>query len=224
MAKCGAKNRSGGRCKQPGNGAGGRCKWHGGATPVGVAAPAWKHGRHSKYLPTRLAERYQDGLRDPNLNSLRSEMALTDARIVDLLHALGESGNTRRWKDARTKLDAFKAGAQKGRSASAAVRVALQELDDLIDAGLSESTTWDDLREWLDLRRKLSESETKREKDLMQLIPVTQVHAIMAVFLTEVKTNVPDATVLAHLSAFWAQLVGATGSGDIGTHAGAGAP
>lgn len=216
MAKvCGAKNRSGGRCKNAGTGAGGRCKFHGGASLVGVASPTWKHGRHSKHMPARLAERYQEGLRDPDLLSLRSETALADARIGELLEAIGQTGNVRMWREARGKLDAFKlsAGRQKG---AGSARVALQELDDLIARGLSAAATWDELREWLDTRRKLSETETKREKDLMQLVPINQMHAVMVAFFSEVKQVVTEREVLAHLSSFWVRLVGGTGRVDAG--------
>lgn len=203
---CGAKTRSGGRCKRPGTGAGSRCKFHGGATPVGPAAAAWKHGRHSKYLPSGIVERYQEGLKDPDLISLRSEVALTDMRIGQLLEALGESGNTRLWREARVKLDALKGLGSKGKTSDA--RVALQALDDLITSGLTASATWEELRELIDLRRKLAADETKREKDLLQMIPVSQVYALFRVFLEGIQQRVQDRQVLADITTLGLRLVG----------------
>jgi hypothetical protein len=85
---CGAKKRDGTPCPTPPM-ANGRCRMHGGATPVGPALPQFRHGRYSKYLPERLAERYQASLEDSELLGLRDELGLVDARIADLLERVG---------------------------------------------------------------------------------------------------------------------------------------
>lgn len=208
MAACGAKTRSGGRCKLGGTGAGGRCKFHGGATPVGPASPAWKHGRHSKHLPKDLLDRYLTAAADPELTSVRDEVALLDVRVSQLLEALGETGNLRLWKDARAKLDAFKAVGAKRKVGVGEARTALQHLDDLIDAGLSAAATWDELRETLDLRRKMAETETKRMKDLHQTISIDRALALMALLVTEVRKHVTDRNALAAISAQFVRLTG----------------
>src|SRR5687768_3976371 len=71
-----------------------RCKRHNGRPLVGAANPAFKTGRHSKYLPPRLQDRYQEALRDATLLSVRDEIALLDARLEDLLRRAdtGEAG------------------------------------------------------------------------------------------------------------------------------------
>lgn len=212
---CNAKKKSGGRCKNPGTGTGGRCKFHGGATPVGPAAPSWKHGRHSKYLPSGLAAKYHDALNDPELTSLRSELALVDGRVSELLEALGETGNVRLWKEARAKLDAIQATGKKRVNAAQAQSL-MTELDALLTRGLSHAATWDELYAALDLRRRTSESETRRLKDLQQLVPVNQMFSFLSVFMTEVKVVVKDPAVLTRLSAFLSQLVGQPGGGHVG--------
>jgi hypothetical protein len=207
MKACGAKTRSGGRCKKSGDGAGGRCKFHGGATPVGPASPNFRTGRHSKYLPSALLERYQTAIGDPGLISLRDEVALLDGRITQLLETVGDTGNLRLWKEARTRLDAFKgAGAKKG--SVGAARQALQQLDDLIDAGLSDAATWEELRETLEARRKMAESETKRLKDLHQTVTVEQAMMLMAVLVDEVRKHVTDRNALAAIAAQVVRLTG----------------
>lgn len=65
--------------------ANGRCRLHGGLTPAGAAHPAFIHGRYSKYLPTRLSERYRTAATDPDLLALGSEVALLDARLAELV-------------------------------------------------------------------------------------------------------------------------------------------
>ena len=59
------------------------CRFHGARAGRPVI-----HGRYSKLLPARLAERYHESLADPEYLALRDEIALLDARIGELLAEL----------------------------------------------------------------------------------------------------------------------------------------
>jgi hypothetical protein len=190
----------------------GRCKLHGGASLVGPAHPNWRHGRHSKFLPTQLAERYLQAVNDPTLISLRDEMALISVRVSQLLETVGKTGNTRLWRDARQRLDAFKAAGGKGKTAVGQARIALQQLDDVLAAGLSAAATWDELRETIELQRRLTDSETRRERDLRQLISVSQAISLIGVLIEEINRRVADREVRAALARVCMGLLG-RGSG-----------
>ncbi|MEO8483344.1 MAG: HGGxSTG domain-containing protein [Acidobacteriota bacterium] len=205
MASCGAKTRSGGKCKRAGL-TNGRCKLHGGASLVGPAHPNFRTGRHSKYLQLQFSERYQQGLNDPRLLGLRDDVALIDVRISELLEAVGETGNTRLWKDARAKFDAFKGAADKGKDGIGAARVMLDALDKVLTDGLSRASTWDELADRLDLRRRLVDSETKRQKDLFEMITTDQAMRIVGQFIDEVKQRVKDPELLTALSNHFSRL------------------
>jgi hypothetical protein len=79
----------------------GRCRLHGGAAPRGVGHYAFSTGRHSRYLPTRLASRYQQALSDPDLLSLRDEVALLDTRISTVVEALEAGESAEGWAEIR---------------------------------------------------------------------------------------------------------------------------
>src|SRR5262249_52499599 len=102
MMRCRAKSkRSQERCKRwatPGREV---CRMHGGRTLIGLAAPRLKTGRYSKFLPIRLAADYERAAHDPELLSLRHELAVVEARIIDLLGRVdtGEAGGL--WHRAR---------------------------------------------------------------------------------------------------------------------------
>jgi hypothetical protein len=85
-------------CTRPGTGHGGRCYLHGGKSLVGPAAPGFVHGRRSQYglvlVGSKLSQFYEAAQSDPNLVTLRNEIALAEARIVALLDAL-QSGRRR---------------------------------------------------------------------------------------------------------------------------------
>ncbi len=83
--RCHAHNRKGEQCRKPAVPGRTVCHYHGGKTPVGAAAPAFKHGRYSKYLPKRWLERYEAALANPDLLALKDEIALIDLRIADLV-------------------------------------------------------------------------------------------------------------------------------------------
>ena len=207
MAACGAQTRSGRRCKRGGM-PNGRCKLHGGASLLGPTHPNWKGGRYSKYLPDNLAARYATSLQDPQLIALRDEIALLEVRIGQLYEGLGETGSRRFFREAKVKLEAFKAAGSKGKAAVGAARVALGELEQVINLGLTAEATWEELRETFDLKRRLSEAESKRMKDAQQLIAVDQALAIIDQFINEVLTRVNDRAVRAALSTHFGRLLG----------------
>jgi hypothetical protein len=88
--RCGAKNKPGAKnrfCISTKLGPSGRCRMHNGFAVSGPAHPNFKHGRHSillKSIPA-LGEHYERALSDPDLLSLTDEIAMTDARIGQLL-------------------------------------------------------------------------------------------------------------------------------------------
>lgn len=91
---CGAKNKRGGICRtSKGLGPNGRCRMHNGFAAIGPASPNFKHGRHSKLLKDikGLSAHYERALADPDLLRLDAEVALTDARISQLLAKVGQA-------------------------------------------------------------------------------------------------------------------------------------
>src|SRR5579872_1667541 len=82
---CSARKRDGSACQQPAM-PDGRCRMHGGKRLTGIAHPGLTAGgRFSKYRPARLADHYETARRDPELLSLRENIALLDSRLADVL-------------------------------------------------------------------------------------------------------------------------------------------
>jgi hypothetical protein len=118
--------------------------------------------RHASFLPAALADRYASAAADPDLTSLRDELALLDMRIGQLLEANSETASTQLWQEARRRFEALKRAGAAGPRGMAAARLALQQLEAVLQQGLSASAIWDQLPALLDLRRKLTSAETKR--------------------------------------------------------------
>jgi hypothetical protein len=115
--KCGALTRRGTACSQPAM-RNGRCRMHGGKTPRGVESPHFSHGRYSKAIPDRLSARYEEAVADAERHDLRDEIALSEAKIDDLLAGIESRDESLAWKDVERWI------ARKTRTVEADVRIA----------------------------------------------------------------------------------------------------
>jgi hypothetical protein len=176
----------------------GRCKRHGGMTPSGVASPHFKSGRHSRQLPTRLLERYEEALSDPEMHSLEAEIALVDARIADLLAQCDDGGGGDIFFEIDDAFASFKTASQDGDRRI--MRESLARLDSAVARGKSEQDIWVEIRALQEQRRKLVLSEAKRLQTTNQMVTVTRVNLLISALLDAVRQEVTDRSTLARVS------------------------
>jgi predicted RNA-binding Zn-ribbon protein involved in translation (DUF1610 family) len=174
-----------------------RCRVHGGASPRGVAHPRFQTGRYSKYLPDRLAERYEEALKDPELLALRDDIALTDARLADLLEGLSEGAGSGLWQRVKGTYDDM-LQAQLAGDARRTI-AAFEELGKLITRGVGEGAVWAEVLDVLERRRRLKESERRRLVDAEQIITVERMMALMALVVDVIRQHVADIDVRAEI-------------------------
>jgi len=174
-------------------------------TPGGIASPTFKTGRYSKYIPERLAERYQESAQDPEILALKSEISLTDARLADLLSRVdtGESGTL--WKMAQASFMNFRAANASGDQDK--MTVALSELNRLLNLGVDDYKAWDEVGNMLEQRRKLVESERKRLMDMEQMITVEKTMVLLSAIVSIIRENVTDRKTLSAISTDIGRLV-----------------
>jgi hypothetical protein len=170
--------------------ANGRCQVHGGMTPHGVASPHFKHGRYSKYLPTRLADRYEEAERDPNLLRLDGEIALIDVRLRTVLDGLGRGESPDLWELLQEAWTNYEDGQAN----------AIDRIGGIIAQGIAEQHTWKELRSLIRDRVRLVESERKRLVELNQMITAEQAMLFMAAVVDTVRRYVSDRDALARIS------------------------
>lgn len=176
-----------------------KCAMHGGKTPVGIASPHFKTGRHSKHLPERMRERYEEALVDDDLTELTAEIALLDTRIADLLARVdtGESGAAwavagkayRELRNAMGKIDI------------PAAQDAMQQLEAALGDGSADYTAWNEIQELVQQRRLLVETQRKVLADAGQMITVEQGMLLVGSLLSIIKARVSDPAVLANIQA-----------------------
>ena len=191
MAQCTATSkRSGVRCERQAMRGQAVCYMHGGKSLRGPQAPSFSTGRHSRYMPERLLERYRAAAQDTDLLSLREDLALLDARLADVLGRVdtGEAGVL--WRQARAAFGALRrAIAQRDTDATMAE---LTRLSAALDAGAQDYAAWAEVRAMVQERARLVEGERKRLHELQQSITVEKALTLVAALQAAVTQHVHD--------------------------------
>lgn len=187
--RCGAKTRSGEPCKSwamPN----GRCRMHGGKNKKGIAAGRFKDGRYSKYMPERLLERYGNALSDPAMLEQRNEIALMEARIIELVESIDSGGSTYFVRELYKAWRAFRKFAQTGKQEEA--QEMIYSLDEMITAANAQTGIWFDIQNALEMRRKLVESERKRIIEAQEYVMIQDAMALAQALVSSINKHVKD--------------------------------
>lgn len=166
------------------------CRMHGGKSLSGIASPTFKTGEHSKYLPARLHEKFNESYNDPRWRSLREEIAVTRTRIKELMQRLGKDDGGELWAllvKARTEYTRAVLGKDTERMGAA-----IADMTALIDRGASDEATWRELADAHDNLRRLLETEMKSMVAAHQMITVERAMNMAASLAAVVKQNVTD--------------------------------
>ena len=154
------------------------CYHHGGITTTqGAANTAWKHGRYSKVLPVRLATTYQEALENPDLLSVRHDVAACESRLAELFTRLdsGESGAV--WQALRVQVAAFELAMGVGNIP--AMRTVLTQMRQGVAQGAGDYAAWGDIREMWAIRCKLTDTEHKTLVAQQYVMTIQEVGALL---------------------------------------------
>lgn len=169
-----------------------KCRMHGGGSghAIGPRNANFKTGRHSKYLPPRLADLYEEALDNPDLIAMGDHIALLEARIQDILSALGEGEPMPRWDDVRETWEVIETALLQGDEEA---RIgAMERMHEILDNGMKWDRTWSDTLGTMEQLRKMVDTEVKRKKDLNQMIPIERVTILVGAVGDAVKRNVTN--------------------------------
>jgi hypothetical protein len=205
--RCTAKSkRSQERCRNHASVGRNVCHIHGGKTPIGPGSPHYRTGRHSRFLPSRIAADYEAALHDPELVSLRKEIATVDARIIDLLKRVetGESGAT--WRAAQAAMNAFDAAKARGQLAE--MQLHLDRLKELLTGGAGDYAAWDKVMALVEQRRRLVDSEARRLRDAYETLTADRAMMLLAVVVEILQRHITDRSVLGAIAADVQRLTG----------------
>ena len=163
---------------------------HGGATPVGIASHAYKTGRYSKYLPQRLVGRYQEISADPEYLNLRESIFLVDTRIASILQDMQSEISSDLWAKITNAFDDFKDATRTKNMVKASV--AMGKMDVIIGKGYSDIPAWQEIAVWIDIRRKLCETQFKHIVAIEGMVPVSEMMTFLSKLSHTIRENVSD--------------------------------
>lgn len=187
---------------------------HGGASLAGPSSPAWIDGRHSKYLPKRLTEQYAESLSDPEILGLKNEIALTDTLLFAELRSErgGASPET-----CQAMMRAF-CRMQDGDEEESAEAAA--ELKDMLTECLGQSIDLGAVADLVEQRRKLVDSEMKRQEKLGAMLPAQRAMILLGAVVAVIQRHVTDPHVLSAIATDIRALVSGGAGGSPGAIAG----
>lgn len=201
--KCNAKAKSTGKpCTRDAMLGSTKCYVHGGNTPRGIASPHYKGLDRSTHLPRGLATIFEQMASNPDLLSVRADVALVDALIANKLPKLEEGESAQHWEMA-IKLISKARVAYKSEQYGT-LEECLHELEALADDRRLFYATEQEVQSQLELRRKLVDTENKILYNKEKALTAEQAMLLVGALLESVRRNVKDANALnAIQSDFW---------------------
>ncbi len=185
------------RCKRHATPGSTKCRNHGGKSHRGVSSKTYKTGKYSRVLTARMLATYEQAANDPDLLSLRHDIALLESRLIELLSRMNHADSNALWARARELRDRLEL-AQQQSDLEAIAKISTQ-LAEFVDQGVADYSGWNEALTLLESRRRLVDSERKRLVDMQQMISTEQAMQLVTGLLAAVKRHVTDVRVLANV-------------------------
>jgi hypothetical protein len=141
----------------------------------------------SKYMPRNLAEAAQEVLDDPDLMSLRDNIAITDARMADVWRSIGEGGLIGMLADITAAVQRFERARneqEQGQALNALLRAARGA------RGAQEALR--DISTLTEERRRLVETETRRLVAGRDTLTIEAAYGLISMLVDVVLRHVTD--------------------------------
>jgi hypothetical protein len=169
----------------------GRCYQHGGASLVGAASATAKTLEHSQFLPARMKKRYEESLEDPQLLTLKREVAVIRTRLTELLQRVDERGLGR---DTAVQLDKAYKDLRVGMAAQdkAMTERAFLELGGLIQEAQQDYAIWNTINQQIGLLERTTAAERKRLVEAEYVVKVEEVMNFVGAVVGIIQDTVKD--------------------------------
>jgi hypothetical protein len=179
---------------------------HGGATPRGPALPQFRHGRYSKLLPAGLAERYQEMLGDQDLTSLRNDLALVSARLIEALEQIRDGISAAQVQAIRDAFERYVSLEPRIDPAHEAAWTTLRAAVETNRGVEDDTAAWREVERLTDHKVRLVAAELRHLQAAQQTITAQQAMALAAALADAVRRHVTDPHVLGAITRDFEQL------------------
>lgn len=144
----------------------------------------------TRFLGRRRLTELERALTDPELVSLRQELAVVDMRIAELRERTASGEGRRAWGRLRRRLEVLQIHI--GEAKWDRVQETATEMKRIIEDGATDYERWQEIESLLELRRKLADTERKYEELHQLAIPAAQLGRLFDDLLRAVETIIPD--------------------------------
>lgn len=175
-----------------------RCRLHGGKSLIGAKSPRAQTLKYSIAVPSRMLQKYEEAQRDPDLISMRDEIAILQVRLNELLQRVDTSESGVLWLKAQEYYDELKAAMQRKDFVDAVKWVSI--LGKALNKGTADHLVWSEIATITEQMRKIKDSERKRLTDMKQMWSAEQAMAFVGYITASIKKHVKDPSVLAAIS------------------------
>lgn len=190
---CGAVCRDGHLCKKAPMKGRTRCRNHGGKALRGEEHPNFKTGKFMQIVPLHMKAKYEMAARDGELLSLDRDIRYATAMLLDAIERSGTGEAEGLWMTLR-KVEAAMRGARDDPEQMISL---LTQLGTIIRQGASWVESNRDIRQMMEQRRKLVESERKRAVELNMNVTLQQFSAVMMKLYEVMSEHVENKRVVA---------------------------
>lgn len=151
-----------------------------------------------KQIGRRRLSDFQRALLDPQLVSMRQELAKIDGRIADLERRAQEGESLVGWSTVQglvQDLGLLEIGDLDEDTRTARRRELLEKLERATTAGVNDYRLWEEVKDLLELRRKIADTERKYEELHQLLIPYAQMVLLFDHLKQAIEYVLPDRAV-----------------------------
>lgn len=178
-------------CMAPQHTVEGRCLQCAGQLRLrGRSAHDWRAGHYSERMPERLRYVFDRAAENESLVSMKYQLALVDAREVQLLERLGTGESGPQWLHLRKKAEELKEAIEAEDVTDQAKL--LWEMLKVIEDGSNDDVVWAEIQNNAEFRRKLTETERKHIESERAQMSYEQIGQIAAFIGNLLKRYVTD--------------------------------
>lgn len=170
-----------------------RCKLHGGNRVRGPEAPAYRHGKYSHCVPQQLEVNYQAMLKDPEILSLKEDIALQRAHMLHALQQIDFKEVGVHFQQLGKHMKTLKTAIRQGKVAD--LNAAIASIESILEDEGRNRDLWADVQANEELIRKLVETEHRRMVDNQYMMTVEQGMGLVAGLASIVRRHITDETI-----------------------------
>lgn len=198
FGRCKMIKADGERCRQPVRHGWSVCKYHGAGTLENPAGRPPVSGNYSSHLPTRYMADFESYMTDPNLLSMRKELALLDVRMGELLSRLETADAPLAWNKVAMAAAMLEKMLASGKTDALCDIIELMR--SAIDIHKEDRDTWNELVNLIDKRRGVADVERRRIEAAKKYLTMQEANAMMAFLINSVMKHVSSPQERARIS------------------------